>query len=90
MLIYRHDVLKAKGYAVPETWQQLLEVADALNGTDFNADGLADSSLCVDVDESELAAWAEWRSRAEVRLLPELLGCASNQWPVGDRGVATA
>lgn len=53
MLIYRHDIPKAKGYAIPETWQQLLEVADALNGTDLNADCLADSSLCVDVDESE-------------------------------------
>ncbi len=43
-MYYRRDVLAAARLPVPETWEDLLLVARALNGSDFNNDGRAGES----------------------------------------------
>ena len=53
LLYYRRDVLARLGQPVPETWQQLLELAELINGTDLNEDGVLDHALCVDVDPGQ-------------------------------------
>ena len=50
LLYYRRDVLARLGQPVPETWQQLQDLAALINGTDLNADGVKDYALCFDVD----------------------------------------
>lgn len=41
---HRHNI------GVPRTWDDLLEVANFLNGTDFNGDNVTDYALCSDLD----------------------------------------
>ena len=53
LLYYRRDVLARLGQPVPETWQQLQDLAALINGTDLNADGVQDYALCFDVDPGE-------------------------------------
>lgn len=35
LIFYRQDVLSAAGLEVPATWQEVLQLAKALNGSDF-------------------------------------------------------
>ncbi|GFR45317.1 hypothetical protein Agub_g6683, partial [Astrephomene gubernaculifera] len=49
VLYYRKDVLAAAGAPVPSTWEELLAVASAVNGSDFNGDGKPDYSICWQV-----------------------------------------
>ncbi len=51
-LYYRLDVLAAAKLPVPATWDDLLLVAQTLNGSDFNNDGRPDYALCVQVGGS--------------------------------------
>ena len=47
MMFVRKDILEATGLPIPNTWNELLVVAAALNGTDMNGDGVPDRSLCL-------------------------------------------
>ncbi len=38
---------------IPETWQELIEVAKEINGTDFNQDNEPDYALCIDVNPGD-------------------------------------
>ncbi|EFJ41699.1 hypothetical protein VOLCADRAFT_98288 [Volvox carteri f. nagariensis] len=47
LLYWRRDLLAAVNLtAPPATWEELLEVAAVLNGTDLNGDGRPDAALC--------------------------------------------
>ena len=45
-MYYRKDVFLSHNVSVPNTWDEYLEVAQLLNGTDFDGDGVGDYSLC--------------------------------------------
>jgi multiple sugar transport system substrate-binding protein len=47
LMYYRADALEARGLEVPSSWDDLLEVAAALNGTDLDGDGQGDYGTCV-------------------------------------------
>jgi hypothetical protein len=47
LMHYRRDVFdRFNVSAVPQTWDELLELAARLNGTDFDGDGTPDFALC--------------------------------------------
>ena len=57
LLYYRRDVFEQGlpeqglpgGTLIPQTWDELLRLAQRLNGTyDFNGDGVKDYALCLD------------------------------------------
>ncbi len=48
-LYYRRDVLAAAKLPVPATWDDLLLVAQTLNGSDFNNDGRPDYAMCLQI-----------------------------------------
>jgi hypothetical protein len=50
LLYYRAGVFKSNKINPPDTWEQMLEVAAFLNGTDFNQDGKQDYALCMNLD----------------------------------------
>ena len=43
----RRDILSARGLAMPSTWEDLLDLAAEVNGTDFNGDGVPDRAICI-------------------------------------------
>lgn len=43
----RRDVFAKRNLSVPVTWDEFLDVALALNGSDFNGDGKPDYALCL-------------------------------------------
>ena len=45
-MFVRHDILQAMGLQVPNTWEELLDVAAVVNGTEMNGDGLGDMAIC--------------------------------------------
>ncbi|KAG1676531.1 hypothetical protein FOA52_000074 [Chlamydomonas sp. UWO 241] len=47
LLYYRKDVFAKSEIDLPITWDDLLAIAERLNGTDFNGDGKGDHALCV-------------------------------------------
>ncbi|MEM6710648.1 MAG: extracellular solute-binding protein, partial [Pseudomonadota bacterium] len=47
MLYYRTDVLAENGLEPPRTWEEYLEVAEAIHGQDMNGDGEADYGSCI-------------------------------------------
>ena len=49
MLVYRKDVLSERGLPVPESWDQLAQVASQLQGVDLDGDGEEDYALCFDM-----------------------------------------
>jgi hypothetical protein len=46
LVSYRRDIFAAAKIAHPETMDDILSAARQLNGSDFNADGAADYSVC--------------------------------------------
>lgn len=46
-MYYRRDVLLAAGVPPPVTWDDFLEVAAFVNGTDMNGDGVLDYGVCL-------------------------------------------
>lgn len=42
----RRDVFKERGLSPPNTWEEMVELAKQLNGTDFSGDGEGDFALC--------------------------------------------
>jgi hypothetical protein len=48
LMYYRADVLAKHDVSVPQTWEDFVTVAAAMNGTDFDNDGEADYSVCMD------------------------------------------
>ncbi|GIL82608.1 hypothetical protein Vretifemale_11478, partial [Volvox reticuliferus] len=46
VLYYRKDVLDMLGMPVPATWEDLLKVAQLINGTDLNGDNVTDYAIC--------------------------------------------
>lgn len=47
MVYYRTDVLEAAGLEPPKTWEDYLDVASKIHGTDMNGDGEADYGSCI-------------------------------------------
>ncbi len=47
MVYYRTDVLSAAGLEPPKTWEDYLDVASKIHGTDMNGDGEADYGSCI-------------------------------------------
>ncbi len=47
MVYYRTDVLEAAGLEPPKTWEEYLDVAAAIHGTDMNGDGEPDYGSCI-------------------------------------------
>ncbi len=48
-MYYRRDVLAAAKLPVPATWDDLLLVAQTLNGSDFSNDGRSDYTMCLQI-----------------------------------------
>ncbi|KAJ9518595.1 hypothetical protein QJQ45_018524, partial [Haematococcus lacustris] len=49
-MTYRRDVLADRGLVVPNTWDDVLEVARLINGTDMSGDGIGDAAICLSAD----------------------------------------
>ncbi|KAJ9518756.1 hypothetical protein QJQ45_026030 [Haematococcus lacustris] len=49
-MTYRRDVLADRGLVVPNTWDDVLEVARLINGTDMSGDGIGDAAICMSAD----------------------------------------
>ncbi len=46
-MYYRRDVLAQHGLDVPATWDEFLDVARIVNGTDMKGDGVPDYGVCL-------------------------------------------
>ncbi len=57
MLYYRSDIFKQNGLKVPETWDDYLAAAKALNGKDLNGDGTPDYGSCISKKRNAQAYW---------------------------------
>ncbi|NQZ29947.1 MAG: extracellular solute-binding protein [Oceanospirillaceae bacterium] len=58
MIYYRTDVLKEAGLAPPNTWDEYLAIAKAVNGQDMNGDGKPDYGSCISKKRNAQAYWA--------------------------------
>jgi len=47
MVYYRKDVLEKAGLQPPKTWQDYVDIAAKIHGTDMNGDGEADYGSCI-------------------------------------------
>lgn len=54
---YRMDVLEAAGFDPPQTWEEYLEIAEAVHGQDMNGDGEADYGSCIGQTRNGQAYW---------------------------------
>src|SRR5689334_11577340 len=57
---YRKDSLAAAGLQPPQTWDDYLNVAKALNGKDLNGDGQPDYGSCISKAAHQQAYWWIW------------------------------
>ena len=57
MMYYRPDILEANSLKVPETLDDYLAVAKALNGKDMNGDGTPDYGSCISKKRNAQAYW---------------------------------
>jgi multiple sugar transport system substrate-binding protein len=57
MIYYRTDVFKDAGLAAPETWDDYVADAKALNGKDMNGDGTPDYGSCISKKRNAQAYW---------------------------------
>jgi multiple sugar transport system substrate-binding protein len=57
MIYYRTDVFKDAGLTVPETWDDYVADAKALNGKDMNGDGTPDYGSCISKKRNAQAYW---------------------------------
>ncbi|HEY2981549.1 MAG TPA: extracellular solute-binding protein [Anaerolineales bacterium] len=60
MVYYRIDSLAAAGLEPPKTWDDYLNVAKTLNGTDLNGDGEADYGSCISKAPHQQSYWWIW------------------------------
>jgi len=60
MVYYRIDSLAEAGLEPPKTWDDYLNVAKTLNGTDLNGDGEADYGSCISKAPAKQAYWWIW------------------------------
>src|SRR6185503_8947109 len=60
MVYYRTDSLAAAGLEPPKTWDDYLNVAKTLNGTDLNGDGEADYGSCISKAPAQQSYWWIW------------------------------
>jgi ABC-type glycerol-3-phosphate transport system substrate-binding protein len=52
LMHYRRDIFQRHNISsVPQTWDELLRVAQQLNGTDFGGDGTPDYALCFNTQQ---------------------------------------
>ena len=51
---YRKDIFDKYNLQVPRTWDEVLETAQHMNGTNWNGDGLPDYGMCLQRAPSEL------------------------------------
>ena len=58
MVYYRSDVLSALGKNPPQTWDDYLDIAAAVHGTDLNSDGEADYGSCIFKKRNAQSYWA--------------------------------
>eukprot|EP01130_Rhizamoeba_saxonica_P019011 TRINITY_DN9732_c0_g1_i1.p1 TRINITY_DN9732_c0_g1~~TRINITY_DN9732_c0_g1_i1.p1 ORF type:complete len:871 (+),score=150.71 TRINITY_DN9732_c0_g1_i1:25-2637(+) len=56
-LYYRKDILEEYDLEVPQTWSELLDVAQEIHGEDFNGDGVPDSSVCFSFAPDWIYYW---------------------------------
>ena len=47
MVYYRKDVLEKAGLEPPKTWEDYIDIASKINGTDMNGDGTPDYGSCL-------------------------------------------
>ena len=47
MVYYRKDVLEKAGLQPPKTWEDYIDIASKINGTDMNGDGTPDYGSCL-------------------------------------------
>lgn len=57
IVYYRTDVLEGAGLQPPKTWDEYVQVAAALHGTDMNGDGEGDYGSCISKARSAQAYW---------------------------------
>jgi hypothetical protein len=58
LMFYRRDIFQRYNIrGAPQTWAELLEVAQQLNGTDLDGDGLPDYALCYNAQQHCGAAY---------------------------------
>jgi multiple sugar transport system substrate-binding protein len=57
MMYYRKDIFDANGLKAPETWDDYLAAAKALNGKDMNGDGTPDYGSCISKKRNAQAYW---------------------------------
>ncbi len=57
MMYYRPDVLEAAGKEVPKTWDEYLDVAEAVHGQDMNGDGTPDFGSCIAKKRNAQSYW---------------------------------
>jgi len=57
---YRKDSLAAAGLQPPQTWDDYLAVAKALNGKDLNGDGTPDYGSCISKAPHQQSYWWIW------------------------------
>lgn len=60
MVYYRTDSLEAAGLEPPKTWDDYLNVAKTLHGTDLNGDGEADYGSCISKAPHQQSYWWIW------------------------------
>ena len=60
MVYYRIDSLAEAGLEPPKTWDEYLNVAKTLNGTDLNGDGEADYGSCISKAPHQQSYWWIW------------------------------
>lgn len=60
MVYYRSDVLRRVGLAPPETWEDYLKIARALNRQDLNGDGTPDFGTCIAKKRAAQSYWMFW------------------------------
>jgi len=57
MVYYRTDVLAEAGLEPPQTWDDYLAVAEAVNGVDMNGDGTGDFGSCIAKARGQQGYW---------------------------------
>lgn len=57
LLYYRKDIFDANNVSRPETWEQVLSIAEQFNGTDLDGDGLQDFGTCLANITGSVAIW---------------------------------
>jgi len=57
IVYYRTDVLEEAGLEPPQTWEDYLEIAEAVHNTDMNDDGTPDFGSCISKARNQQSYW---------------------------------